>query len=144
MKWNCGQDSIWAKMQGWMSGPGSNPVLVNWYGILLSSWAVLGPPVQFQPRPPTSNLERLVKLSRVMVLVMVTTVLQAPEQVGWIRQCHHWSFHRLRTINLTKLVSTVVPGHYFRSGSRLKLNNCQLVHPGLHYTWNTNSGTVGW
>jgi len=31
-----------------------------------------------------------------MVMVMVITVLEALRQVGWLRQCQHRSFHRLR------------------------------------------------
>jgi len=35
-------------------------------------------------------------LAMAMVLVMVITVLEALRQVGWLRQCQHQSFHRLR------------------------------------------------
>ena len=41
----------------------------------------------------------MIMIAMVMVLVMVITVLEALRQVGWLRQCQHRSFHRLRAFN---------------------------------------------
>jgi hypothetical protein len=38
-------------------------------------------------------------IATVMVLVMVITVLEALRQVGWLCQCQHRSFYRLRAFH---------------------------------------------
>jgi len=48
----------------------------------------------------------MVMMAMVMVLVKVIIVPEALRQVGWLRQCQHRSFHRLRAFYQPKLPQT--------------------------------------
>ena len=66
--WNRGVGTTWPKNRGYMSVPGTNPVLVSRVGLLGSSWPGPGPSGRFQPGPKPGNPEPLLTLMMTIYL----------------------------------------------------------------------------